>query len=174
MATKRGRLFTCVQVSITLTAASFGVAGQIIFDLGADFTAKADRALLNVTASHFWLTGWWRQGSTGATSPIATAFTLAIVRANVGMDAGDFNGLANHSGDIVLFDCRPLQEATVALAPLVPANGGPGGSNFALESKGQRKIARREDTLFLVVEKAVVTEQAPVLHAAITTLWLLP
>ena len=174
MRNRRGRLFTCDHLTLTMLAAASGVASQIISDLGAAFVTKSGRELNHVTASHFWVKGVYRQltGVTGAAGSW-DAYSLGIVRATVGVDNTDLPDLQAHSGDLVLHDCRVLRATRVDNDPMDPVENSH-GSSFELESRGQRKLARVDDTLFLAVQKDGVTAQDVILDVAVSILWLLP
>jgi len=170
---KRGNLFTCQRIDVTLTGTSVDEAGQAVVDLGLLFATKSGRSLQNVTLVHTWISGWWSQ-AVAATSPLWRSYTLAVVRANVGMDTGDFLELEEHTGDISLFDCRALLESEGTDDVLFPRTEHRAGAGVFLESRGMRKIDRVGDTIWLVVQKDGVTEQAIVGRFAVTMLWKLP
>ena len=90
------------------------------------------------------------------------------------MDAADFQQLDSHTGDIVLYDCRTLLESEAANDVLFPRTEYKAGSGVYVESRGQRKIERDGDTIWLVVQKQAVTEQDIILKGSITQLWKLP
>lgn len=170
---KRASLFTCVFLQMVLTAGSSDASGQAITDLGAAFIAKAGRSLNNVTLVHTWVQGWWTQ-AVAATSPIWVSYTLSIIRANQGMDAGDFADVQGHGNDVVLYDCRALLESEATDDVLFPRTEYKAGSGVFVESRGQRKIERVGDTIWLVGEKTQITEQAVVFRGSVTMLWKLP
>ena len=171
---KRGSLFTCQQITHTQAAGTVGVANLISTNLGAQFVSKADRSLLNVTAVHIWVSGWWTYAATAATTPVWVDLTFAVIRAHEAMDSADFTGMSGHDGDIMLFDCRRLLEAAAADDVMFPRTESYAGSGIHVDGRGQRKIARDKDTLFLVSQKGVVTEQDITLRIAVTILWKLP
>ena len=170
---KRGTAFTCQFIEMTLAAGGQNTAGQQITDLGPTLITKLSRGLNNMTLVHSWVNGWWTQ-TVGASTPVWSAYTLAMVRANVGMDAGDFGAIAEHTGDIVSFDCRALLESEATDDVLFPRTESKVGSGVYMESRGQRKFERIGDTLWLIAQKNTVTEQSITFRCAVTLLWKLP
>jgi len=169
---RRQTLWTCTPLGLTLAAGGAGVASQQKQDVASDFTTKTGRNLYNVTLTHAYLQGWWSQ-TVAATSPIWGNFVIAFLRAPSGMDAGDFGDLSNHVGDIEMYDCRQLLEAEGTDDVLFPRTD-IAGSGLKIESRGQRKIAREDETMFIVVQKNAVTEQDITFRGAVTCTWLLP
>ncbi len=173
---KRGRLWTTSFFELQLLAAASGQSGQKRTDMSNEFITKTGRNLYNVTASRIWLNGVWRWGTTtGAVTPIWGTYTVGILRGTSLLDAVDIPDIGKHNGDLMLHDQRVLLENSEGvITPLVPASAGLAGSVLQLQSKGQRKLARETDTIFLVGAKSSVTEQDVALTCSVTILWLLP
>ncbi len=165
-------VWTCESLVLTLTAAAVGPAVQSVIRLETALNAKVDRTSQNYTLLRSYVKGTYTWPNTAAGTPIWVGYTMALVRAIRLMDGGDFGDIAAHNGDILLFDCRPLREPSISNDMLVPANAGWNtGSNVDLESKAQRKLARENDSIFLVGQKDQATEQDVLLRVAITLLW---
>ncbi len=169
---RRQTLWTAHTISIGIAAASSGVTGQGLNDIKAIVEAKLGRSMQGLTLTRTYLQGWWQQ-VLAATSPVWGRYTVAVVRAPEGMDAADFGDLAVHTGDIELFDQRALLETVVADDVLFPRTD-LAGSGMKIESRGQRKIERENDTIFVVVQKSIVTEQTVRFDGSLTCTWLLP
>ena len=175
MASERGKLFTSGFYELQLLAAAQGQTGQQQINLGNKFAAKADRNLLNVTASRVWIKGVWRWGNyIPAVTPVWSAFALGVVRATEFIDAVDQADLLDHEGDLMLHDIRVLKEPIGDALNAMDPDNTTGGAVLDLQSRGQRKLARNGETLFLVASKRSVTEQDVALTVAVTILWLLP
>ncbi len=119
-----------------------------------------------------WLQGVWGEAA-GAVTPTWTDVQVALLRAPLGADDGDFGDLSVHDGDILLYDCRRLFEPPdggESDAPMLP-DGVPGGSTVMMEGRAQRKLSRDNDEIHLLIQKGVLTEFAINFQFSLTCLW---
>ncbi len=154
-----------------MPAAETGLASQKSVKITDEVESKLQRSLMNMTLTHSYLQGWWTQ-AVAATSPVWLEYILSFQRGQEGLDSGDFGNLAEHTGDIVLYDCRKLLESEATDDVLFPRTD-LAGSGIRLESRGMRKIERVGDTLFFVTQKSA-TEQDIIFEGSLTLAWLLP
>ncbi len=93
---------------------------------------------------------------------------MGIIRATALIDVGDLPDLGRHTGDLLVHDCRILMESLVADQPMQPQEAG----YINIEGRGQRKMNREDDRLFLYIQKDAVTEALVRLEVATTLLWV--
>ena len=168
----RGRLWTTEHTELTLAAAAVGIAGTAGRDLGARFTLKAGRDLLNVTAARAYVKGYIAE-LTIAVSPRDFQLSTGILRAIESLDFDDFPDLAAHDGDLMLHESRVLAERATTLSDRCEPSG-LGGCNYQVETRSMRKLDRKGDTLWFCAQKDVATEFDIFVRVTITVLWLLP
>ena len=171
--TRKRRLWTTQRQILTNTAASVGVVGQESFDLGAAFeTASGQQLTQGVTVAHTYIRGILHQDA--ATTAVNLMWALGLGIFTSGIDDADFPDVASHAGDWLLHEAKIIQEPTSGTINPYSVNGS--GSNnggvVRLESRGQRKILRRDETLWVVIQKDTVTEQDMVSDLVFTVLWL--
>jgi len=170
---RKKRLWTTEPVQLIIGNAAAGQGtGQLLSFIGGYKNASGREPGQGLTVSHVFLKGFWRSASTFAATPVViqTCVGMGIFSANI--DAADMPNMARHEGDWFLHDARPLKEPFVAGDLLFDPHNAPGGAVLELESRAQRKLLRRDDALFLYIEKDIATEQDVVFDAAVTILWL--
>ena len=160
-------------VTLVIEDALSGVASQESTDIGNLFATKFGMSLVGVTLIRSWLRGWWT-ASVAASTPIWLRYTVALLKAPKGMDDGDFPDIGSHDGDAQLFDDRQLLETIVQDDVLFPRTEHLAGAGIYVESRSQRKMARIDDTMWLVGQKSTITENDITLRSTLTTLWKLP
>ncbi len=167
-----GLVWTCQRASLVLSAAAVAEPSQSILNMSTALATKTARTQENYTLLRQYVQGWWDHGDDAAVTPAWIGLSFALVRATSGTDAGDFGALGTHTGDILMYDCRVLQESGSALDVFFPAAGGDNaGSGINREGRAQRKLSRANDAIWLIAEKDAVTEFNPTLRVAVTLLW---
>ncbi len=172
--TKRATMWINENVTMLLTAASNGQSGQQSQDLGVAVRAKVGANLFGMTLVRSFVNGWWRWDNTAASSPLWGFYSFGLLKGSRNMDDGDFADIGDHDGDLQLFEERHLLESAIALDVMYPREEHRSGSGFAVDSRSQRRMDRLDDTLWIVAQKSIVTEQIVTLGCNVTTLWKLP
>ena len=168
----RDRMWTTTEMDLTLVAATAGVASQTFGSLEASFTAASGRELRGVTVERTFIRGLGVQAGT-ATTPSLITWHLGLGVFTKAIDGGDFPNIALHDGDWYVHESYTYFEAASGVNP-TPAGIRNAGVNVYVDSKGSRKVAKRDDVSFLLLQKADVSEDDLTVHFEVTTLWLLP
>jgi len=169
---RRPRLWTTIAPTITLLAAQTGVASQSFLGLGGPYTTATGRELQSgVTIARVFCNLLVEEVSP-ATSAVTFCLAVGVGVFTQNIDAGDFPDLELHEGDWFLHDVRPFAERKTSLEnrlvhPTTKAQ-------YQLETRAQRKINRRDETPFLLMQKDAVTDFDIVVTACVTILWLTP
>jgi len=168
---RRTTFWVTQQATLILASGATGQSGQQSQDLGGDVRTKAGTTMIGLTLVRTFVTGFWAWDAAAASTPIWASYTLAVLKASQHMDDGDFADIGDHDGDLQLHDVRFLREALVANTTLFPGGEHKAGAGIYAESRSQRKMDRIDDTIWIVVQKSVATEQAVTLRVNVSQLW---
>ena len=172
---KREPVFTTTLISLTLVAANISVASQQANNqVTNDLETRLGRTARGATITRIWVRGVYH------TLAVVSALVIGDYQIGMGvfpegMDAGDFDDLASHEGNWMLHDSRTLADtSSVTTFPilLVPANV-ESGSAVNLDNRSQRKLERKGDDLWFVMQKSAATEENIQFRGTVTVLWKL-
>ncbi len=175
-AERMDRLFITTEIALTLAAGNISSASQQITNqIGSDFVTRTGRNLHHATVGRVWINGLWFTLAV-VTTPVVIGLSMGLMVVQTSLDAGDFPALAIHQGDWFMHRTWRLTDRfsqTTDPTPLDPSEPGVNSGSIAIDNKSKRKIKNVSETVFLVIQKDVVTEENIQLHVDVTTMWLI-